>query len=130
MHLELMFSIRASALPEVFWQLIESLIATRGTLVETFRADHISERAHLYAQAIKEKGAQLDNCVGFIDCTEIQMDRPGGSGSMQREWYSGHKRFHCFIYKTVTPPDGLMFHVYGPEVGRGHDMTLYRHIGN
>ena len=33
------------------------------------------------------------------------------------------------IYKTITTPDGLMFYLYGPEVGRGHDMTLYRESG-
>lgn len=83
----------------------------------------------MYAKAIHEKGAPLTNCVGFIDCTKIQMSRPGGIGANQRTCYSGHKRFHCLIYQTVTTPDGLMFNLYGPEVGRRHDMTLFRESG-
>lgn len=127
--LETVFGMRASALCEVFWEVVEGFIATRGSLIETFRSDLMHERAPLYAAAIYEKGAPLDNCAGFIDCTKIQMSRPGGRGSLQRACYSGHKRFHCLIYQTVTTPDGLMFHLYGPEVGRRHDMTLYRQSG-
>lgn len=36
------------------------------------------------ARTIYEKGAPLDNCVGFIDCTKIQMVRPGGFRLLQR----------------------------------------------
>jgi len=54
------------------------------------------------------------------------MSRPGGAGANQWTCYSGHKRFYCLIYQTVTTPDGLMFYLYGPEVGCRHDMTLYR----
>lgn len=28
-----------------------------------------------------------------------------------------------------TTPDGLLFYIYGPEVGQRHDMTLYRESG-
>ena len=57
------------------------------------------------------------------------MSRPGGRNAIQRSCYSGRKRFHCLIHQTVTTPDGLLFHMYGPEVGRRHDMTLYRQSG-
>jgi DDE superfamily endonuclease len=53
------------------------------------------------------------------------MARPGRRRSYQRAYYSGHKRFHCFSYQTITLPDGLIFSVYGPEDGGRHDMTLY-----
>lgn len=53
----------------------------------------------------------------------------GGIGTLQRARYSGHKRFHCLVYQTVTTPDGLVLPMYGPEVGRRHDMILYREIG-
>ena len=33
------------------------------------------------------------------------------------------------MYQTVTTPDGLLFYMYGPEVERRHDMTLYRECG-
>ena len=86
-------------------------------------------RAPTYAEAISGKGAALKNCVGFIDCTKIQMNRPGGSGTLQRARYSGHKKFHCLVYQTVTTLDGLVFSMYGPDVGSHHGMTLYREIG-
>jgi hypothetical protein len=56
-----------------------------------------------------DPGAPLNNCAGFIDCTNIKMERLGGRGSNQRANYSGHKRFQCFSYQTVTLPDGLVF---------------------
>lgn len=127
--IDVMFGMSAAAMSEVFYEVIERLYETHGDVLETFREGMIAERAELYAKAISEKGAPLTNCVGFIDCTKIQMSRPGGRSSLQRSSYSGHKRFHCLIYQNVTTPDGLMFYMYGPEVGRRHDMTLYRESG-
>lgn len=127
--LEKMFGMRASAMCEVFYEVIESLVNNHGKLLETFRIPFMQQRAEMYAKAISEKGAPLDNCVGFIDCTKIQMCRPSGRNAMQKSTYSGHKRFHCLIYQTVTTPDGLLFYLFGPEVGRRHDMTLYRESG-
>ena len=57
------------------------------------------------------------------------MARPCGRAVLQRSTYSGQKRVHCLIYQTITTPDGLKFYLYGPEVGRSHDMTLYRQSG-
>ena len=127
--LECIFGMRSSALCEVFWEVVETFLEGRGHLIETFRSELMTERAEMYAAAIHQKGAPLDNCVGFIDCTKVQMSRPGGAGTLQRACYSGHKRLHCLLYQSLTTPDGLMFHLYGPEVGRRHDMTLYRQSG-
>lgn len=80
----------------------------------------------MYAQASRYKVSQLYNCIGFINCTKIQMSRPGGVRADQRTCYFGQKRFHCLIYQSITSSDGLMFYLYGPEVGRRHYMTLYR----
>ena len=119
----------SSCMSEVFWEVLETFVQLRGHLFETFRSDLTTERAELYSAAIHDKGAPLENCIGFLDCTKIQNSRPGGAAINQRVCYSGHKRFHCLIYQTVTTPDGLMFYLYGPEVGRRHDMTLYRESG-
>ena len=83
-------------------------------------------REEMYAESIHRAGAPLDSCVGFIDSSKIQMSRPSGHSSLQRSCYSGHKRFHCLMYQTVTTPDGRILHLYGPEVGRPHDLTLLR----
>lgn len=36
---------------------------------------------------------------------------------------------HCLVYQTMTTPNGLIFHIYGPETGRCHDITFLRHDG-
>lgn len=115
---------RSSALSEDFWEIVRSFTDANMHLLNTFRTDLIMSRAALYAAAIHDKGAPLPACIGFIHCTKIRMSRPGGSTTLQRSVYSGHKCFHCLIYQTVTTPDALVFHMYGPEVGRRHDMNI------
>ena len=82
--------------------------------------------APLYANAVHESGAPLDSCICFIDCTKVKITRPGGHCSNQRSVYSGDKRLHCLSYQSITIPEGLIYHLYGPEVGRHHDLTLLR----
>ena len=123
-----MFGMRSSAMSEIFWEVVEEFIETKGQL-ENFRTDLMQERAQLYAEAIQDKGKPLGTCVGFIDCTKLQMSRLGGENALQRACYSGQKRFHCLIFQTVTTPDGLVFHIFGPEAGQCHDMTLFRQSG-
>lgn len=73
--------------------------------------------------------ASLPNCIDFIDGTKIFMSRPREPILNQQLCYSGHKKRQCLIYLTVTTPDGLMFYLYGSEVGSRHDVTLYRQSG-
>lgn len=124
--LEIVFGLRCYVLSQVFWEALEGFLRDWAHILETFRSDLMEERAGLYAQAITDNGASLDCCVGFVDSTKIQMSRPGGPSANQRSCYSGHKRFHCLMYQTITTPDGIIFHMFGPEVGRRHDITLYR----
>ena len=126
---EYLFGMHSSALSEIFWEVIESFVQVQGHLITDLRQGLLVSRAELYADCIKAAGAPLDSCVGFMDCTKIKMTRPGGHGSIQRSCYSGHKRMHCLIYQTITTPDGLIFSLYGPEVGRRYDVTLLRESG-
>ena len=96
--LETSFGMRSSALSEVFWEVLERFVQLRGHLITTFREGFLRNRAATYADAIKNAGAPLDSCVGFIDCTKIRMARPGGPNRNQRSCYFGHKRFHCLVY--------------------------------
>lgn len=100
-----------------------------GHLLKKFGAGVINSLAEMYAKAIQEKGTPLENVVGFIDSTKIQICLSCGRGSLLLVTYSGHKYFHFLIYQTVTTSDGLMYYMYGPEVGRWHDMTLYQVSG-
>ena len=117
------------ALSEVFWEAIECFYEKLSHLLTTFCSELLVERAAEYASVIEGKGAPLDNCVGFIDCTKVQMCRLEGPSTNQRSVYSGHKRFYCLIYQTITTPDGLVFNLFGPVEGRRHEMTLYRMSG-
>ena len=44
----------------------------------------------------------------------------------QREYYNGHKRVHALKFQSVTTPDGIIAHLFGPVPGRRHDMFLLR----
>lgn len=127
--LERLFGMTTHALSEVFWQVLFDCKDKHDVLSGALRSDLLARRARMYADCIGENGAPLPNCVGFIDGTKIFIARPGGSGLNQRACYSGHKRAHCLVYLTVSTPDGLVLYLYGPEVGRRHDMTLYRQSG-
>eukprot|EP00171_Calliarthron_tuberculosum_P006634 IDg6634t1 len=90
------------------------------------RPQFLQSRCELCANAIRGEGAPLKDCVAFIDCTKIRMSRPDGNYMNQQSCYSGHKRFHCLIYQTLTTPDGLIFALYGPTDRRMHDLTILR----
>ena len=128
-YLETMFGMRLPILSEVFWEVVIHFVDNWGHVLSSFRADLMNESVERYAKSIRQQRSLLTHCVGFIECTKIEMCRPGGPGVNQRACYSGHKRFHCLIYQTITTPDGLIFHMYVPEAGRRHDLTLYRESG-
>ena len=121
----MLFGMHASALSEMFWETVESFLSHIGHLLY-FGQALLTQRAERYDSIICAKGAALDNCLGFIDCARIQMCRPGVAKAMRWSVYPGHKRFHCLIYQTTKTREGLIFSMYGPDVGRRHDMTLYR----
>ena len=65
----------------------------------------------VYANAVHEKGAALQNCFGFID----GIVRPiAKTGVNQRIFYNGHKRVHSLKFQSVVIPNGLIAHLYGP----------------
>ena len=126
--MEMKFGLFSSQMSEIFLETPEMFTSDYGNLLE-LRSDLLSSTANMYANAIEESGAPLHKCVGFIDCTKIRMQRPGGHGTLQRSCFSGHKRFHCLFYQTLSTPDGLMFALYGPVVGRRHYLTLFHESG-
>ena len=65
----------------------------------------------VYAAAISDNGAALDNCIGFIDGTARPICRPG---ELQRIVYNGHKRVHALKFQSVTLPNGMIANMYGP----------------
>jgi len=125
--LEPMFVRSSSSQCELFYETIKQLGIRWSSLLCAWRGDLMVERAAMYAQHVIEKGGGLDNSVGFIDGTGLFVALPGGA--LQRSVYSGHKRTHMLKFQTVATPDGLIFHLFGPEEGRRHDVTMYREAG-
>lgn len=124
--IDLTFGMRDYSMSEIFWEATEAFIDSYGGIISTFRSDFRIFCAGDYANVLHESGSRLQNFIGFIDCTKISMQRRGVPGRNQQACYSLNKQFHLFIYQTITNPDGLIFYLYGPEVVRRHDLTLYR----
>lgn len=124
--LDHMFGMQDSALSEAFYENAGALYDKCASLVLYFHHHLVSQRAELYASAIVENWGAHKRCVGFIYGTKIKMARPGGFDASQRIVYSGHNRIHCFSYQTITTPDGLILHLYGPFEGRQPDAYTYR----
>ena len=80
-------------------------------------------RPHLqtFTEVIKEKGAALQNCWGFIDGTVRPISRPGRN---QRVMYNGHKKVHSIKFQSIATPNGLIANLYGPVEGKRHDSAM------
>ena len=76
-----------------------------------------------YADAIKRKGAALNNCFGFIDGTVRPICHPRRD---QEVVYNGHKKIHALKFQSVALPNGLIGNMFGPLEGKRHDCALLR----
>ena len=96
-------------------------------LVSDFNVPFLSQN-HLmeYCRVIKDKGAPLDRCIGFIDGTVRPICRPGRNQAIV---YNGHKRVHALKYQSVALPNGLIGNMFGPPEGKRHDCALLRESG-
>ena len=76
----------------------------------------------------------------FIDCTLNATCRPGGPARdgtgaprndqlIQRAFFNGWKKKHGWKWQTVDLPNGIYFHVYGPESLRHNDLFLLGESG-
>lgn len=100
---------------------------THKHLVSTLNQNWLSPQGlKTFADVIHAKGAALENCWGFVDGTVRQICRPGQN---QQVMYNGHKRIHALKYQSVTAPNGLIAHLYGPVEGRRHDAYMLRESG-
>lgn len=108
-------------------------------IVSTFLEWFYAGFHHLVEEAIEFWQPMFDACaaavgahigvedcslMGFIDGTVRAICRPTGDPSNQRSVYSGHKRLHALKYQGVVLPNGMIADMYGPAVGRRHDMHL------
>ena len=75
--------------------------------------DQLLSQDHLqiYADAVANKGAALSNYFGFVDGTVRPICRPGEN---QKVVYNGHKHVYTLKFQSVSLPNGLVAHLYGP----------------
>lgn len=125
---ETKFGMYSSKMSVIFWEQAELLNSKYGNLLE-LRILMLRERSEICATAIVDAGVTLDSCVGFIDGARIVISRPGGSYIQKRSCFSGHKRFHCLMFRTPNTPDDLIFSMFGNLEVRRHDMTLLHRSG-
>ena len=79
------------------------------------------ENLQIFANAVHNKGAALDNCWGFVDGTVRPICRPLRN---QRVVYNGHKRVHAIKFQSVVAPNGMIANLFGPVEGRRHDSRM------
>lgn len=92
-----------------------------------FDAERLTpERLVLFTNSIRQNGAPLETCFGFIDGTLREIARPIYA---QEAVYNGWKRKHCLKYQAVVTPDGIIIHLFGPVEGTKHDALVYRESG-
>ena len=65
------------------------------------------EKLQIYANAISAKGAPLDRCFGFIDCTLVGICKPGKT----KEYYTTGTRGYM---PSNALPNGIIGNLYGP----------------
>lgn len=116
-----------SQLCRIFRAVIRHLFEEHRHLLQD-NLDYWKPRYCKYAEAITAKGnlAATNVVMGFIDGTQHKICRPGGHDDVQREVYSGHKRFHALKFQAVVFPDGMVGDLFGPVSGRRHDNFALR----
>ncbi|CAB4016993.1 Hypothetical predicted protein, partial [Paramuricea clavata] len=80
----------------------------------------------VFARAIHQKGAPLQNCFGSIDGTVRPICRPRQN---QRVVYNGHKKVHALKFQSVVVPNGMIANLYGPVEGKRHDAGMLAESG-
>ncbi|CAB1098008.1 unnamed protein product [Ectocarpus sp. CCAP 1310/34] len=122
----LFWGIAEQMICDIFNLTIEAIFDRWGHLVNQLQHDAILSKIDMFCQAIHEKGAPLTRCWGFIDGTIRAISRPKRN---QRLWYNGWKRKHALKYQAIDTPDGIIRMLWGPILGRRHDVAMVGESG-
>lgn len=118
--LEACYGRSASGLSNIFLYTLQYL-EERYTDLLYFDFDWIAPRLEEFAFQIESKGAMIVNVWAFIDGTVRAVCRPYDIATVG---YNGHKRLHSMNFQTITTPDGIIPHVFGPYRGFDHDIRM------
>ena len=106
----------------IFKETLDFLITEWGHLLDTLNQPWLSPpKLRILADAVHAKGAPLDCVWGFIDGTLKACCRPSQN---QKMVYNGHKRYHGLKYQSITTPNGMIAHLFGPIEGKRHDSAM------
>lgn len=78
----------------------------------------LRQRATKYSNENHTIGSSLPWCIGYVGCTKIGIQRPGGYGILQRSAFYRHERFQYLIYQIHNKPNGFTFALYGSWMKR------------
>lgn len=76
----------------------------------------------------KTKVNGLDNCIGYVHRTVIEIEIPGDL-DIQNVCYKLQKWKHALKFQEVHTEDGMLYYIFGPVEGGRHDRTLYIRSG-
>ena len=79
------------------------------------------ENLQIFANAVHDKGATLDNCCGFVDGTVRPICRLLRTQKVVYKW---HKRVHAIKFQSVVAPSGMIANLCGPVAGRRHESRI------
>ena len=90
----------------------------------------------MYNEAITTKIRSLGDAVplrarnicGFVDAMQLPVARPkdvGNAVNTQRVLYNGKDKVHALKFQGTSSPDGMLMHLFGPDVGRRHDLQIF-----
>ncbi|CAB1105421.1 unnamed protein product [Ectocarpus sp. CCAP 1310/34] len=122
----LFWGIGEAMMCEIFNLKIEAIYERWGHLVDQLQHEAILPNVDIFCAAIHAKGAPLDRRWAFIDGTIKAIAR---RSRKQRLWYNGWKRKHALKYQAVDTPDGIIRQLWGPMLGRRHDVSLLGESG-
>ena len=101
---------------------VDHIFERFGNLLNSFDQPWLSQDClKVFAEAVHNEGAALDNCWGFVDGTVRPICRPK---QHQRAVYKGHKRVQSLKFQSVVAPNGLIANLFGPVEGRRHDSAI------
>jgi nuclease HARBI1 len=105
---------------------IDLILDSCGHVLSISSAFVNEENIRRWMNAIREKGAPLEHCFGFVDGTVRPICRPSRN---QKQSYNGHKRVHSLKFQSVSAPNGIIVDLTGPWEGRRHDCGMLRESG-
>lgn len=93
--------------------LVRTLCEDHGHLLADLKSHGWLDEDQLdvFAAAVKNQGAPLENCVGFVDGTIRPTCRPH---RRQKVAFSGHKRQDGLKFQSVMLPNGIIGSLMGP----------------